>query len=103
MFSQATISFKISNFLICFCCCDLSCPILEKDTFIENLYIVLCCVLLNSVLFFNFVCFDTIALNSCWVYFSFHIYTYKLINDCMFMLCDKMAVNKNNISVIFYS
>ena len=40
-FSQAAISNKTSNFLICFCSFDLSCPILEKDKFIENLYIVL--------------------------------------------------------------
>ena len=35
-FSQATISIKIHNFLICFSTFDLSCPILEKDNFIEN-------------------------------------------------------------------
>ena len=32
-FSQASVSFKISNLLICFCSFDLSCPILEKDNF----------------------------------------------------------------------
>ena len=30
-FSQATISIKISNLLICFCSFDLFCPILEKE------------------------------------------------------------------------
>ena len=30
---------KINNLLICFCSFDLSCLILEKDNFIENLYI----------------------------------------------------------------
>ena len=49
-FSQATISFKISNFLICFCSFDLSCPILEKDNFIKRYYIVLL-GLLNDVLY----------------------------------------------------
>ena len=43
---------KISNLLICFCSFHLSCPILEQDIFIENVYIVLyCLILLNSVLF----------------------------------------------------
>ena len=41
--SQAAVSFKISNFLTCICSFDLSCPILEKDNFIENVYIVLYC------------------------------------------------------------
>ena len=40
-FSQATISFKINNFLICLCSFDLSYPIFEKDNFIINLYICL--------------------------------------------------------------
>ena len=31
---QAAIAIKISNLLICFCRFDLSCPILEKDSFI---------------------------------------------------------------------
>ena len=36
--------FFICHFnLICFCSFDLSCPILEKDNFIKNLYIVLSC------------------------------------------------------------
>ena len=30
---------------ICFCIFDLSCPILEKDSFIEILYIVLSCLI----------------------------------------------------------
>ena len=38
---QAAVSIKISNLLICF---DLSCPILEKDNVIENVYIVLSCL-----------------------------------------------------------
>ena len=32
---------KISNLLICFCGFDLSCPILENDNFIKNVFIVL--------------------------------------------------------------
>ena len=40
-FYQAAVAIKISNLLICFCRFDLSCPILEKDIFIENLYTVL--------------------------------------------------------------
>ena len=48
-FHQAAVSRKISNLLICFCSLNLSCPILEKDNFIENMYIE-CIVLLNSVL-----------------------------------------------------
>ena len=39
-FSQAVISVKINNLLICFYRFYLSCPILEKDTFIENVSIV---------------------------------------------------------------
>ena len=35
------IAIKISNLLIYFCSFELSCPILEKDNFIEHLYIVL--------------------------------------------------------------
>ena len=34
-----TTHIKISNLLICFCRFDFSCPILEKDNFIENMYI----------------------------------------------------------------
>ena len=45
-FYHAAIAIKISNLLICFCSFDFSCPILEKDSFVENLYIVL-----NSVIF----------------------------------------------------
>ena len=40
---QAAIAIKISNLLICFCSFDLSCPILEKYSFFENVYIVLSC------------------------------------------------------------
>ena len=44
-FSQAAISNKISNLLICFSSFDLSCPILEKYNFIENLDLVLSCLI----------------------------------------------------------
>ena len=40
---QAAITGSISILLICFCSFDLFCPLLEKDTFIENVYIVLSC------------------------------------------------------------
>ena len=46
------IAIKISNLLILFCSFELSYPILERDIFTIDLYIVL----LNSVLF-NLVCF----------------------------------------------
>ena len=46
---QAAVASKISNLIICFCSFDLSCPILEKDNFIEKL--IYCLVSLNSVLF----------------------------------------------------
>ena len=49
--SEAAISIKISNLLICFCSFDVFCPILEKD----NSYIVL--VLFNSILYYNLFCF----------------------------------------------
>ena len=39
------LSIKISYFRICFCTFDLSCSILEKDNFIEHLYIVLFCLI----------------------------------------------------------
>ena len=39
-FCQAAVAIKIINLLIC--CFDLSCLILEKDNFIENVCIVLC-------------------------------------------------------------
>ena len=38
---QAAIAVKISNLFIYFSSFDLSCSILEKDSFIENVYIVL--------------------------------------------------------------
>ena len=44
VFCQADIS-KISNLIICFSSFYLSCSILEKDNFVENLYIVLFCVI----------------------------------------------------------
>ena len=40
-FSQTAVLIKISNLLICLCSFDLSCPILKKDDFKENLYTVL--------------------------------------------------------------
>ena len=58
-FSQALVSNKFINLLICFCSFDLSCPILEKDK--KNGMFVSYIVLLNSVVgFFNFVCFDLV-------------------------------------------
>ena len=39
------VAVKISNSLICFCSFDLSCPILENDSFIENVYILLSCLI----------------------------------------------------------
>ena len=44
---QAAVSVKISSLRVCFCSFDLSCPILEKDNFIEH-FILYCLVLLNS-------------------------------------------------------
>ena len=32
-FYQAAVSVKINNLLVCFCCFELFCPILEKDVF----------------------------------------------------------------------
>ena len=43
LFYQASVVIKISNLLICFF--DLSCTILLKDNFIENVYIVLSCLI----------------------------------------------------------
>ena len=40
-FSQAACSVKMTDLFICFCSFNLSCPILEKDNVIGNLYIVL--------------------------------------------------------------
>ena len=42
---KAAVAIKISNLLTCFCSFELSCPILEKDTLIENLCIVLFCLI----------------------------------------------------------
>ena len=39
--NTAVISVKISNSLVCFCNFNLCCPILEKDNFIKNLYLLL--------------------------------------------------------------
>ena len=44
-FYQAAITINTSNLFICFCSFDLSCPIREKDNFIENLDIVLSCLI----------------------------------------------------------
>ena len=44
IFSQAAISVKISNLLICFCSFDLSSPIIEKGNFIVYFYNVLSCL-----------------------------------------------------------
>ena len=44
-FYQVAIAVKISNLLICLCCFELFCAIFEKDNFIENLYIVLSCLI----------------------------------------------------------
>ena len=38
---------EISILLICFCSFDLFCPLLDKDSFIENMYIVLSCPILE--------------------------------------------------------
>ena len=40
-FNQAAVTVEISNLLICFLNFDLSCPILEKDNYIETNNIVL--------------------------------------------------------------
>ena len=45
-FCRAAVSFNISNLLICFCSFYFFCPILEKDNFIEHLYIVLSFIIL---------------------------------------------------------
>ena len=44
-FYQAAIAIKICNLLICFCSFELSCPILEIDSFTEMLHIVLSCLI----------------------------------------------------------
>ena len=45
-YSTTTIlSIMISYFRICFCTFDLSCSILENNNFIENVYIVLSCLI----------------------------------------------------------
>ena len=48
---------RIRNLHICFCSFELSCPILEKDNFIENVFIALSC-LIKQRSFFNLVCFN---------------------------------------------
>ena len=47
-FYQVAVAIKISNLLTCFCSFDLSCPILEKEIVIENLYIVFRAVLTHG-------------------------------------------------------
>ena len=44
-FYHAAVAIQISNLLICFCNFDLSCSILEKDTFMGNVCSVLCCLI----------------------------------------------------------
>ena len=53
------LSVKISNFRICFCCFDLSCSILEKENVIENLYLVLYCLIAFPFFFFFFLITQT--------------------------------------------
>ena len=43
--SKLLILIETVAFLICFCSFDPFCSILEKDNFIENLYIVLYCLI----------------------------------------------------------
>ena len=40
---QAAVAVEISILLISSCSCDLFCPLLEKDNYIEHLYIALSC------------------------------------------------------------
>ena len=61
-FYQAAVAVKISNLLVYFLSFVLSCPVLEKDSFIE-FFILYCLVSLNSVRFCLFVCF-----------YSFYVY-----------------------------
>ena len=42
---QAAVAIKINNLFYLFLYFDLSCPILEKDIFIKNVYIVLYCLI----------------------------------------------------------
>ena len=44
-YGKVAVSIKLSNLLICFCSFDLSYPVLEKDDFIKNVYIVLSCLI----------------------------------------------------------
>ena len=65
--------------IICFCTFDLSCPILEKDNFIEHLYIVLSsyiAIFFNLVLFFVFCYYVCIVV---FVYFLFIIDVYLVV------------------------
>ena len=50
-FCEVAVSIKMSNLLIRFCNFYFSCSKLEKDNFIENLYIVSTCLIKNRVLF----------------------------------------------------
>ena len=66
---QAAISNKISNILICFCNFDLSWPILEKLLFIENMYIVLFCLIkfryFLTLFSFSFIFSLSLSLSLC--------------------------------------
>ena len=44
LFYLAVVAIKISNLVICFRSFELSCAILQKDNFIENMYIILSCL-----------------------------------------------------------
>ena len=55
-FYQAAVAIKISHLLICFCSFDLSCPKFEKkNIFIENLYIVLSCLIKIALVFSSII------------------------------------------------
>ena len=63
------------------CRFDLSCPILEKDNFIEIFYIVLSC--LNSILFltlFVSICFDLLLLLLLLFYFYYLFFSGLFFN-----------------------
>ena len=50
-FYQAAVAIKICNLLICFCSFDLSCPTLEKDSYIEKVLSCLVALFFKSCLF----------------------------------------------------
>ena len=87
-FHQATIAIKISNLSICFCSFDLSCSILEKYIFSENVYIVLSylikyhsfltlLVLITNVIKFAFSYNSINQLNLMLQMFLFHLHPSK--------------------------